>query len=104
MGRYFAMNPLVTHRSEWVPKVKKNGKPGLRMEYLFFPFCPLYECAVCPRRGSARRIQYRSGLGKFLCMSCWNRLRPIERAQRAVDELGYLQRKLLRTRHVNEHR
>lgn len=103
MSRSLAMHPVESCYVEWQPVLRMDGKPGRRLEALVIPFCPLYECIACGRRGGSLHVQYRSMQDRWLCMGCWNRLRPIERAQKAIDELGYLQRKLIRTRHVNQH-
>jgi hypothetical protein len=100
---YRATTPVESYYIEYRCRLKKNGKPGKLIDTCPVYFCPLYECAVCGDTGSGRRIQYRSLLDQKLCMGCWNRLRVVERAQKAVDELGYLQRKLLRTKYVDQH-
>jgi hypothetical protein len=104
MSRYHpATTPVSTYFMEYRCRLKKNGRPGKLIDAEPVYFCPLYDCQACLKRGGGRHIQYRAMLDKHLCMGCWNRLRVIERAQKAVDELGYLQRKLLRTRYVNQH-
>lgn len=95
------MTPVESHYVEYRCRMKKNGKVGRLIDAFPVSYCPLYECQACARRGGGRHIQYRSLLMQTLCMACWNRLRPIERDQAAIDELGRLQRKLLRTRYVD---
>lgn len=104
MSRYPVTTPVSTFLVEYRRRPKKNGKPGKLIDAFPVYYCPLYQCDSCPRRGGGHQIQYRSLLGRTLCMACWNRLRVIERDQTAIDELGRLQRKLMRTRHVDQHR
>jgi hypothetical protein len=86
---------------EWRLRPKKDGTPGKRVDTATVQYCPIYECDCCKARSGGHRIQYRSLLARVLCMPCWNRLRVIEREQRALDELGRLQRKLARMKHGN---
>lgn len=101
---YPTSGPRETYYGEYRLRPKKDGTLGRRIDYHSVPYCPLYECVACHVRSGGHRIQYRSMLAKVLCMGCWNRLRPIEKAQDELNELGYLTRKLQRTKHVDEHR
>jgi len=104
MSSWHANNPVVKSIHEYVLRPKKDGTLGRRVDSQFTYYCPLYVCQACSRYGSGRQVQYRSMMDRTLCMGCWNRLKPVERRQRQLDEIGLLQRKLMRTKHANEHR
>jgi hypothetical protein len=101
---YPTSGPKETYYGEYRLRRKKDGTLGRRLDWVPVPYCPLYECLACHDRSGGHRIQYRPMLAQVLCMSCWNRLRVIQRDQDRLDELGYLTRKLLRTKHVDEYR
>jgi hypothetical protein len=60
------------------------------------PYTPLYDCERCAVRSVPRRVQYRPELSLTLCMSCWNKLAPLQRALDEVHALRKLCRKIER--------
>ena len=90
---------------DWVPRVKKDGTPGLRGDHRLRWFTRLLDCERCGRRGSPRvvceRDLYCSELSMQdlrvpspLCMRCWNQLRPIVKRYHEIVELYGMVRKL----------
>lgn len=104
------MTPIVRLHAEWDWMPPTKQRRSHRLVYTYREYCPLYVCQRCSRAGSGRQVQYRSGVyaamggRSLLCIGCWNQVRPVIRRQEAIDDLMRLQRKLMRTKHVANHR
>lgn len=90
-------------RGEWVPvPICKKGLGCLRWEC--YPYTPLRQCERCKRVGNKRQIAPRHDVYDnecnrtyyTLCMSCWNKLRPIIYALRLYRECQSLANKIRR--------
>lgn len=86
-----------------VPECKK----GLGCGYWHvYEYTPVVICERCERIGSRRIIRYRSacymGDGRpedytlTMCMSCWNKYRPVIKREQMLRHLQYLSNKLRR--------
>ena len=63
------------------------------------PVTTLRECEVCGKRSTPKKVQYRYTLGfDYLCMGCWNKLRPLEARINEHREVNTLINKLNRER------
>jgi hypothetical protein len=72
----------------------KNGKPKY---FLNYDVTWLKRCDRCGVLGGRRKIKYFYMLGySDLCVSCWNKLRPIDTGLRILNECKFLTRKLRR--------
>ena len=89
----------------------KNGKPGNKILDVWVPYSPIRACDLCGKLGNKRRVMirndvyswnkehkkdYTTKLKNMLCMSCWNKVRPIYYKEQECDALLFLIRKLER--------
>jgi hypothetical protein len=97
---------------EWRSVLKKNGKPGLRVEMVPIDCTVIYYCDVCGKVGPKKKVQqrndvwgwnfdgpkdYKTQSKSMLCMGCWNKIRPLCVKQRKCDEMRTFINKLQRT-------
>lgn len=82
------------------PRLLKDGRPSTkRFDSYFRYYTPLYICEICKKMSTPKHVNYKYRLGyDYLCMSCWNKLRPIEKKQEEVKEVKKLINKLKRTK------
>ena len=93
----------------WERSVLKNGKPGKRWIMHHAWYTPIRTCDMCGKRGSPRKIAWRSGCYGYvapgspgmLCMACWNRAKPILKLQEEVRFLKYAANKIKREARKN---
>jgi len=102
--------------SEWVrsPKILKNGTQSKKIIYVPIRFSYLNQCRICGVLKGAKWVQFRLDIFGFewsktnwgspvadkdqnyenykrmLCMSCYNKLRALEKKQRQADECRHL--------------
>lgn len=94
-------------RANWnTPVPKKDGTPGRRADQHFADYSPLVECGRCGLIRGKRHISYRhipseatrekrladpfNTMSKMLCMSCWNKVRPVAKATIEAEKLKSL--------------
>lgn len=93
-------------------RILKSGKVSKSCDYLGgYPYTPLRVCELCSLLSTPKRIQYRwdcfswdmskkewfkSNKDGVLCMSCWNKLKPVMKREREVDLNRYLINKINR--------
>lgn len=90
------------------PRILKSGRAGKSGTWQYAWVSPLRWCELCGRFGTARTVRQRDDLYDgwlmelrkwqplTLCTGCWNRLRPIFRNLRELDELRVIARRLAR--------
>jgi len=83
---------------EW--STLKSGKQGKALKWMFADYCPLVTCQLCMKTGSTKSIRPRDVWGwnrehkddyeamkrDVLCMSCYNKVRPIVKKSRELEE------------------
>lgn len=79
-------------RHSRIRSILKNGKFGKRIVELCYS--KLQFCDFCKKHGGPKKIQYRPHEHRTLCMSCWNKLRPIQKALNETEATKSLIRKL----------
>ena len=105
-------------------KILKSGNVSKKCDYLGgMPYVPLRVCELCSLISTPKRIQYRGGLvywdmngrkewwkskkNGVLCMSCWNKLRPVIKKEMDVylnrDQINKINRELTKyVKQINE--
>lgn len=109
------MSGTVQYHFEYGFRPLKSGKMGKRYECLAVRrFCPLERCEKCNRIGSPAWVRrwwmrpYEREIDSpepVLCMGCMNRLRPMWRAARTVEEnfrlINRIKREITRVNSTN---
>ena len=100
---------------------RKDGTPGQRVGMRFADYTRVHACESCGRLGSPRYVQQRSDcwwgnwrdlrhmrysdywirlpVCQWLCMACWNKIRPFFYRLRELGELRTLSRRLRYAKH-----
>lgn len=103
----------VTFESAWIPKLRKDGKPGRRLELHLHYYTPLFTCDICGFTSTPKKVQYRNecydperGETPLLCTSCWNRYRrrillPLQELDAARQLVKTLRRECAASHHRN---
>ena len=88
----------------------RSTKFTMRSNYHKYESSELQECELCNRKSTKKRIHDRGTVYGWdqdsddpwkpsktrLCMSCWNKVQPIKKAQNEAQEIKYLKNKLYR--------
>jgi len=76
----------------------KVCKTSLKLaRYIENPVSPVKQCGRCGVWGSTKKVQDRWLLDtRCICMSCWNKVRPILKAEENLEECKKLANKLIR--------
>ena len=98
----------------WINTNKSKGslKSWRRAVFIEWPVSPLYQCDLCNRIGTNKVVQYRNDVWcwnldgtyqlsdkkskDYLCMSCWNKIRPLVKRENLAYETKTLINKLKR--------
>ena len=91
--------------SYYETNIKKNGKPGMRLDFRSRDVTPLMNCAMCHHLKTPRKIrtsfylwyvaeqitkknyyQYYDASKCDLCIGCWNKVRAIEKKENKLKE------------------
>ncbi|HEY8309989.1 MAG TPA: hypothetical protein VIG47_05500, partial [Gemmatimonadaceae bacterium] len=101
----------IKYEHDYVWSVLKDGRRGTRLIDVFNAYSPLYRCQLCGLLASAKRVCCRNDVWSWnfigdkdytspritdLCVSCWNKVKPISYMKREAAEFLRLSRKLLR--------
>lgn len=97
--------------SAFFPYLRKDGKNGTKRLVSGAWFTPLFTCETCKVAGSPRKVcdrsdvwgwygEYDPDLGKLttLCVSCWNKVKPIRRMENKLKVFEKLLRQVDKTR------
>ena len=109
------LNRYTRFDTHYTWSVLKNGKQGKRIISSCGPwYTPLNECDVCGYISTPKKVQHRNELWgwnltdkkdyttkskEMLCMSCWNKIRPLVMLERESNEVRTLINKLKREFH-----
>lgn len=94
----------VVDKWEWIPKRLKSGK--LSAEWVSVWYTELQTCQLCGFMSTPKKVWQRDDVRYWdtetdrehskvmLCTGCWNKVKPIAKAQREAREINYLMNKL----------
>jgi hypothetical protein len=92
--------------TDYVPRIKKDGKPGIKCDTVYVKYSPIYTCDVCGKTGGHHSVRRRDAIYGWnfekdqwrydpvkskstLCTGCWNKARAVVRRRDEAEALQY---------------